>query len=288
MLLVLLAACSMGEAASSQSAAPTAPSAATTPSTSPTVVPSPTRATVEPSPSPAAAQLEVGSPAVVLVPDLNVREGPGPSYPVKTVAPGAPTSGQPIQATVDDIVWIIEQFEADGVVWYRIVQDRSYTTGWVSGGQPNDPWLAPYDPSRCPASFAEAVESAAPMVGSMREFICFGSEPIASVVYWLPAEAQSDVTCPWPELEPKWLMCHEWVNGSGDARQQLPIYGTQDRDDIHRGEWVTVTGHYDDPRSTDCPQALGRDLTDYAEVEATILSCRMVFVLDEVRAAPTP
>ncbi len=57
---------------------------------------------------------------------------------------------------------------------------------------------------------------------------------------------------------------------------------------IVRGEWVTLLGHYDDPRSNECPQTLGRDMTDAGSVAATIISCRSAFVLDEVRPPVAP
>ncbi len=136
-----------------------------------------------------------------------------------------------------------------------------------------------------------ALAEGEPMVGSMHQLACFGDQQVGAVVYWLPEESQEGVPCPWPDLEPAWLICYEWVNATGaEAREaaQLAVYGTQDRDDIRRGEWVTLIGHYDDRRSVDGPQSLGRDPTDEFEAAATVLFCRTRFVVDEVRDPVAP
>lgn len=232
--------------------------------------------------------LDVGVPAIVLADGLNVRNGPGEANPVQTIAPGAPTSGQPIRVGTGDVVWIIGVEDAEGEAWYEVVLDRSFITGWISGGPIPEPWVAAFDRSDCPDSFTEGLAAGEPVVGSMRQLACFGNQQVGALVYWLPADAQQSVPCPWPDLEPTWLVCYEWVNASGDATAQLPIYDTQGRDDIRRGEWVTVIGHYDDPRSADCPLALGRDPADESDAAATVLSCRVAFVVDEIRDPVAP
>ena len=94
--------------------------------------------------------------------------------------------------------------------------------------------------------------------------------------------------CPWADGAASWLICYEAVNVTGDSTSQMTVYGTDGRDDIRRGAWVTLLGHYDDPRSSECPQALGRDMSDSASVAATIVSCRSAFVVDEVRPPTAP
>lgn len=245
-----------------------------------------------PEPSPTALEevssVAVGTLAIVLVDGVNVREAPTRAAPVQTIEPGAPTSGQPIQIAAGDLVWVLEEEHMDSDVWYQVVQDRTFNTGWIGGGPQDDPWLRPFDPQTCPHSLADALAAGDPIKPfSMENLVCFGDEELSARVYWLPAEALN-LPCPWPDAPTAWLICSESVNVTGDNTQQLVVYGTVGRDDIIRGEWVALFGHYDDPRSRDCPQTLGRDMSDRAEVAATIVSCRSAFVLDEVRPAGAP
>ena len=246
--------------------------------------------TSAPQPTPAATVAAVPIPidslAVVTVNGLNVREEPTAAAPIQTIAPGIPTSGQPIQVTVGDYVWVIGRKRVDSDVWYQVALDRSFETGWVSGGPRSDPWLRPFDRETCPDSLSAVLAAENPIKPfSMENLVCFGGQRLSAVVYWLPREVL-EVPCPWPDLPPQWLVCHEAVNVTGDNTRQLAVYGTVGREDIRRGRWVTLVGHYDDLRSRDCPQTLGRDMSDSASVAATIVSCRAAFVVDEVNPPP--
>jgi hypothetical protein len=228
--------------------------------------------------------------AVVVVDEVNLRESPGLEAPVQTISPGAPTSGDPVRLSAGELVWILGAERADDTTWYHIVHDNSYQTGWISGGADSDPWLIPFDVGTCPSSLSATLsEGAAVLPLSLEHLACFGAGQLSAVVYWpTPDEGLYDVPCPWPGLESSWLICYEVVNTIGDGSRQLVVYGTEGRQDIRRGEWVSITGHYDDPRAQTCPEDLGRDLTDMAEVAATILNCRTAFVLDEVQPATEP
>ena len=248
------------------------------------------QATSEPTASPAKAsppeRLPSEALAVVMVQGLNLRYEPGTTGPIQTAAPGGPASGDPLRLSAGDLVWVLQEELVEGTPWYQIVQDNSYLAGWVSGGPQAEPWLIPFDPSGCPSSLSAALSERPLIRRSLENLVCFGGSQLEAIVYWpTPEESGSDVPCPWPDLGAQWLICPEFVNVSGDGSRQLTVYGTQGREDITRGAWVVITGHYDDERAPDCPEELGRDTTDAAEVAATILSCRTAFVLDEIRLA---
>jgi hypothetical protein len=72
----------------------------------------------------------------------------------------------------------------------------------------------------------------------MRSLVCFGDQPVVLVAYWPTAqEAGTDVPCPW--TGPRWILCYEYVNRTGDGTRTLPIYGTTDLTHPLRGQWVT-------------------------------------------------
>lgn len=292
---LLLSACGSSSSPGTLSAQPLA-SMPNPPASTPTAsVALPAGSVVQTEPPEATATASAGTPAVtvdalaiVTVDGLNIREAPTQEAPVQTIAPGAPTSGQPIQLSADEQVWVIDVERAGDEAWYHIVQDGSFNTGWISGGPPEDPWLMPFDRGACPASFSEALAPGDPVPPfAMEHLVCFGGAQLIAVVYWLPPDAQN-LPCSWPDGPAAWLICYEAVNVTGDTLPQLTVYGTVGRDDIARGAWVTIRGHYDDPRSSTCPETLGRDLADAASVAATIISCRSAFVLDEVQRAVAP
>ncbi len=288
----VLAACSASGLASDDLVPVATPERSTTPSANaPTPTATPSQATAAPTATPSkVAPRDALLPetlVVVGVDGLNLRDEPGTTGPIQTAAPGGPTSGGPIPLSAGDLVWILQEDLVEGARWYHIVQENSFMTGWVSGGPELEPWLTPFDASRCPSSLSEALsEGSVISPRSLEHLACFEADELQADVYWpSPEEGQFDVPCPWPDLEPQWLICWEAVNVKGDESRQLFVYGTQGRDDITRGAWVTITGHYDDPRSADCPEDLGYDTSDPAEVAATVLSCRAAFVLGEIRAA---
>jgi hypothetical protein len=220
--------------------------------------------------------------AVVSVDGLNLREGPGMDQPIQTVGPGIPTSGEPIRLSANERVWVIDAREVGAETWYHVVVDVSFLPGWISGGPATDPWITPFDPATCPSSpLAAFVELDAQ---PMRSLVCFGDERVTLVVYW-PAPDEDGLginqPCPWPELEPRWLICSEGVNTTGDATRGLSVYGTTELPAFQRGAWVTLVGHYDDPRSNDCPAATGTySVSDAGANAATVLFCRTRFVAE--------
>lgn len=295
---VLLASCADSPSASTSVTASVTLGSQASPSASAFATGGPATSTGSP---PAAAAIPDNALYAVLVHGLNLREGPGTASAVQTTPPeGCPTChGQPIQLSAGDLVWVIQDQRVEGDLWHEVVVDQSYITGWISGGPDDHPWLAPFDRTTCPGYLPAGVKwyqagvnpplmtamDEGPMPQSMRYPVCFADDSLEAVVYWpTPEEAGTDVPCPWSG--PRWLLCYEVVNRSHpeDGSHGLAVYGDpQDRTDVTRGDWVTIKGHYNDPRSATCPNDLGLGLpaTDPAFV-ADVLFCRAAFVLDDV------
>jgi hypothetical protein len=269
---LLLAACASPSAVE-PSATPGASEARASPSETGTASPS------APASAPASA---IGQLLIVAVDELNLREGPGTSAPIETFEPGAPISGQPIRASAGDLVWVLEEDRSGVEVWYHVVVDESYQTGWISSGPADEPWLTPFDPADCPSGLTGILGEFPVVTHSMRYPVCFGDESLSSAVYWPTLEESQQGECPWPDVEPRWLICYEWANISGDGQRQLAVYDILDNDQIRRGGWVTLAGHFSDPRSEHCAQDSGHDLSDPASVMADTLWCRAAFVLEDV------
>ena len=219
--------------------------------------------------------------AVVAVEGLNLREGPGMDEPIQTVGPGIPSSGEPIRLSAGQRVWVIESRAFGGESWHHVVVETAFTPGWINGGPATDPWITAFDPATCPASISDELDRQALDLNEMRSLVCFGGEQVTLAVYWpTPDQTAVDVPCPWSD--PRWLLCYEYVNTTGDGTRQLAVYGTTDLPDFQRGVWVTLVGHYDDLRSEHCPAALGRPPDDAGGVAASVLFCRTRFVADAV------
>jgi len=243
------------------------------------LTPEPSASTASSGPAPTSTPAPAPQLMVVAVDGLNLREGPGTDQPIQTVGPGIPTSGEPIRLSADQGVWVIDTAEVAGETWYHVVVEFSFIPGWVSGGPANDPWITPFDPATCPPSLSDALAQQGIDREPMRSLVCFGGDEVTLDVYWpTPEETGAHVPCPWGE--PRWLLCYENVNLTADGTRSLTVYGTTELPAFQRGAWVTLVGHYDDPRSEGCPDALGRPPDDIGEVAASVLFCRTRFVVD--------
>jgi len=241
----------------------------------------PSATAIPATPAPTSSPTSEPSLAVVVVDGLNLREGPGMDQPIQTVGPGIPTSGEPIRLSANERVWVIDAREVAAETWYHVVVEFSFMPGWISGGPATDPWITPFDPATCPPSMNEEPDRQAIDRNPMRSLVCFGGEQVTLFVYWpTPEETGAHVPCPWSE--PRWLLCYENVNLNEDGTRLLTVYGTTELPAFERGAWINLVGHYDDPRSEGCPEALGRPPEDTGEVAASVLFCRTRFVAETV------
>jgi hypothetical protein len=223
---------------------------------------------------------------IVEVNGLNLHEAPGTNEPVQTIAPGGPNAGEPIRLGAGQGVWVIDRVEVDNQTWLHIVTEFGFLPGWIAAG-PADDWVTQFDRTSCPTSANDAVANLFLRDTPMRALVCFGSGDQALIAYWPTAsEALFDSPCPFGDAKSKWLVCYEFVNKGGDGTRSLAVYGTTDLPAFERGKWWTVIGHFDDSRSSACPEITGGEGS--AEAAASVLFCRTRFVVDAVESPPVP
>jgi hypothetical protein len=223
--------------------------------------------------------------ARVVVDDLAVRAGPGVEHPILERGEADMGVGYmvPIRVSADAVVLVLEPFTiVDGEEWAHVaVNHPFYDTyvyvGWISAGSSDAPFIAPFDASVCPgAEDGYLVET--PLLYGLMVLPCFGSRPL--MIEGEMRAASIGATACQPE---DWLRCLTVylpsVNGldlhvDPFAGLEMPPPESQ----------VTVTGHFDDPRSQACGAP---DLTE-GERMAAILRCRTSFVVDEAVSPPLP
>jgi hypothetical protein len=268
------------------SPASASPSSAATPTASPEASPTdgatPTEVT--------AVAISVDGVVTATADRLTVRKQPGTSQEaIGALAKGA------MSYVVDG------PRQADGYDWYLLsgmglppesgcvtAQDPTglYVCpmwyGWAAEGDGADRWLVPVEPecSIPSPSSPQAVDQLTPLA-------CFGSRSITIRGYWPPAPAGEGGVCPISE-DLRWIACPESADRLLDHATQdvfggLTVVTLAVPPGIampERGQWVEVSGHYDDPAARHCT---------YGEIpEQSVLSCRGQFVVDEARIVSGP
>jgi hypothetical protein len=264
------------------------PSAA---SSIPSVEPSVPAPTAIPSASPGDA-LRAGGFAQVTAAVLEVRTEPGLAAPFVTEFAG---DGPPVNATIGtdshrEHVFIVDgPTQADGSTWYQVAPRNSAVeqsisppfVGWVTSGGASGSWMVAEDP--CPAPPIDLATLTVPFVDWSIGLGCLQHQEI-TLRGWLPdlpSGVAWDGTCP---TEPGWLVCGSFDK---DIRPfQMDYYDPRSANRLSfsidpaggvvlppRGQWIEVTGAFDHPASQQC----GPDPT-------AVLSCRVLFVVDSVRA----
>jgi hypothetical protein len=268
-------------------AVPTATAAASTPATSTAT------ASAAPTTQPAVpATLAADTIVESLIDGLTVRGGTGLSAPKL----GSVAVGQ--QAFV-----IGGPREADGYSWYRLSGLGVPQNSGCTGEEPTDPfgcpiwmgWAAAADldgtawlaPSRidCPTS-PLGPDDFDTDITRIRQLACHGNTPLTVQGYWPIPPNGSDGICPVPD-DLQWIGCNEdltHLTASEDAGfLEGPIFMLVAPPDVtmpEPGQWLEVTGHYDDPIAEEC---LWGD-----DPGASILNCRTQFVVDTARPVAPP
>jgi hypothetical protein len=122
--------------------------------------------------------------------------------------------------------------------------------------------------------------------------ICFGGDELTFRAWWPDEPTGAGASCPAAEADIAWLACLE-TNPNGLAADQNetggrltvsvdPESGAQMPE---RGQWIELTGHFDDPAAQDCAQVAELRGSDPA---AEIFTCRLQFVVGEVVAVEGP
>jgi hypothetical protein len=287
MLAVLSVACGGGP--SGPTGSPSAPASSTPePSATASASPSPSIASPSASPRPAFALDTVVRAAVE---NLRVRDEPSLAGAVLGTLPEAAQS-----IVLDGPV------AADGHEWYFIgslglsmatgCEGPIVTTpfgcpfwyGWVAAaGLDGSPWLVGDAPA-CPdwpdgrigSSFVFGVQRVAYLV-------CFGADE-RSLVGWypvIPEDAGLGGACDGPDSI-VWLSCnlgyeHLVIEPSEEfGTAGFPMVLAPGLTMPERGQFIEITGHYDDPAARDC---------DFGDIpQASVLTCRTEFVVTAARA----
>jgi hypothetical protein len=286
MLVVLSVACGGGPNGPTGSAS--APTSSTPePSATASASPSPSTGSPFASPRPAFALDTVVRAAVE---NLRVRDEPSLAGAVLGTLPEAGAS-----------IVIEGPVSTDGYDWYFVgslglpmatgcegpIVTTPYSCpswyGWVAASGPDDaPWLVRETPD-CPdwpddrigPSFVFGVQR-------VLYLVCFGDEE-RSLVGWypvIPEDAGLGGACEGPD-DIAWLSCNlgyehlviDPAEGFGTAG--FPMVVAQGLTMPERGQFIEVTGHYDDPAARDC---------DFGDIpQARVLACRTEFVVTAAR-----
>jgi hypothetical protein len=264
------------------SPAPASPSSAASPTTSPTNAATPTAFT--------AVAIAVDGVVTTAVDGLTVREEPGTSHrALGTLAK-------------DSVSYVVDgPRQSDGYDWYLLsgmglppesgcaTEDDATNPyvcpmwyGWAAAGDGSNGWLVPIEPQCSIPS-----PSSSPAVDQLTPLACFGSRSIAIRGYWPPAAEGEAGVCPLDE-DVRWIGCPESADrlldhATDDVFGGLTVVTLAMPPGVtmpERGQWVEVSGHYDDAAAPQCT---------YGEIPGqSVLSCRAQFVVDQARVVSGP
>ena len=275
------------------------------PSPTPTAPPSASaEASETSSPTASLAANLVAGPATVAVNQLRVRTEPGLDAPPVTFAYAdnnvVATVGLELHEGMP--VWLLDgaAVARDGLEWRKIAvnnvlyNDGSILVGWVAkAAADGSAWLVPFS-HECPVIVDATIDQ--PAVEDLRlmsilGLACFGGRSLTFVAYWpeLPDGAGLGGLCQGPE--PRWLLCtnihYAHVNVTGDTSWAFPVYAPGDGPEAllgQRGQWLLLTGHFDDPAARECETQGGID----SSRQAAEMFCRTRFVLESAQPTQAP
>lgn len=203
---------------------------------------------------------------------------------------------------------------ADGLPWYHLsglglpygtgctapapgeVLSCPAWIGWVAAAdEAGAAWMEPAAAPACPEG-PPTIVSLTEMGYTMR-LICFDAQEVTFRAFWptIPDDAGLGGACPASGAPSGWLVCQN-INHSVLAADEAEGSGGGGRLAVNivpgsglamppRGQWVEVTGHFDDPAAQECAAAADLMAQDASEL---VFTCRLQFVLSAVTAAPAP
>lgn len=199
--------------------------------------------------------------------------------------------------------------EADGLTWYELsgmglpyasgcitpepgglLEACPAWLGWVAAAaEDGTAYLAPAADPQCPDP-PPTIESLSEMQSTLR-LICLDAEPLTFRAWWPeePDDQGQGATCPAEDTELAWLACPNTSDNGLNAdpsdpgrRLTVSIDPASGVSMPARGQWVELTGHFDDPAAQRCAEVaelMGSD------AGAVVFTCRLQFVV--TAAAPT-
>jgi hypothetical protein len=255
-------------------------------------------ATASPSGTPGEA-ITADSLVITLVDRLTLRGGPGLAGEAMWVLP---------EGVVAFVIGGPE--ELDGYSWYQLsglgipygsgcvtpppggLLECPAFLGWVAAAGPDGtPWLAPAPTPDCPAGPHDVV-SISQMPFTLR-LICFGDEELTLRAWWpeIPETEPAPTECPAAGTDIEWLACVDpTVAGlaadpnEGPGRLVVAIDPASGVTMPERGQWLELTGHFDDPAAADCADPPSAQ----DDPGAAVFNCRLQFVLTAVTPASGP
>lgn len=221
-----------------------------------------------------------------------------------------------------DAVWLLPEgtlgfviegpVEADGLTWYELsgmglpyasgcitpepgglLEGCPAWLGWVAAAaEDGTAYLASAADPQCPEP-PHTIESLSEMQSTLR-LICLDAEPLTFRAWWPeePDDQGQGATCPAADSELAWLACPNTSDNGlnadpSDPGRRLtvsidPASGVSMPD---RGQWVEVTGHFDDPTARRCGEVA--ELMD-SDAGATVFTCRLQLVVTAVAPTTAP
>jgi hypothetical protein len=168
--------------------------------------------------------------------------------------------------------------------------------GWVAAAdEAGEPWITATEPPACPTEPPTLV-SVTDLPYTMR-LVCFDAADMTFRAFWpaIPEGTTPEGTCPAAEAAIGWLVCQninlavlaadeaEGASGGGRLTVNIPLGSELAMPE--RGQWLDVTGHFDDAAAQQCGDVSGLMATDPREL---IFTCRLQFVVTAIAPAPPP
>jgi hypothetical protein len=201
--------------------------------------------------------------------------------------------------------------DVDGLPWYQVsgmglpygsgcvtpepggVLECAAFFGWLAGAADDGtPYLEPTDAAEACPEPPHTVVSLSEMQYTFR-LVCFDSDDMTFVAWWPePPDAGPGGSCAASETDVVWLVCQNTnpnlLGASPDEagdRFSLSVDPDSGVTMPERGQWVEVTGHFDDPAAQDCGQAAESMEMDEGEL---VFNCRLQFVPTAVVVTTAP
>lgn len=203
--------------------------------------------------------------------------------------------------------------EADGLTWYELsgmglpyasgcitpepgglLEGCPAWLGWVAAAaEDGTAYLAPAATPQCPEP-PYTIESLSEMQSTLR-LICLDPEPLTFRAWW-PEEpddvGQGSAACAAADTELAWLVCQSTSDNGLNAdpsepgrRLTVSIDPASGVEMPDRGQWVEVTGRFDDPTAQRCGEVAELMSSDAG---AVVFGCRLQFVLSAVAPTSAP
>lgn len=248
--------------------------------------------------------LAAGSWVETAVDGLRVRQEPG------TGATSLATLALGTQATIYD-----GPVEADGYPWYAVAwpglpsvsgcEENCWAFGWAAASNTDGtPWLVATEPA-CPGAVSTVATLAAMTPGE--RLACFGSDELAVAGYLAP-QTEGRGCEPGYDHEPVWLgPCPigflqatetefetEGPEMPANVHVQLGAcdFGGRSPESCpfvpYIGQWVEVTGHFDDEASSACTVEPVAESAAFMTDAYAVYLCRERFVITAIEPGSAP